>query len=296
MADDLLPRFDELVTNVVAPLVLGGRVDPVRPFGPRLGLAIGEGRKISDPDLRSRLDVARVRVARLLAPVDTVPDLTPEDFALAAVFNDLLQSSNLDLSGPLTRGRHVRLVGSALALAKAIPRPRNIGEALARHTVLARALEVVRTDTTVSWWTGSSSFRGQPAPGRLLAWRELRRVREETRRVPLVEMTSDVPTLTAEAWLEAIGAWLSRSPVTDLATAGRRAPAFRWTDASLALIATVPGRSLAFRALARQRPGDAASALERANAALAEAPDAQALAAAFLKEVTQGFAAFGKKV
>lgn len=296
MADDLAPRFDELVTNVLAPLVLGGRVDPVRPFGPRLGLAIGEGRKIADPDLRSRLDVARVRVARLLAPIDTVPDLAPEDYALAAVFNDLIQASNLDLSGPFTRGRHARLVESALALARAIPRPRNIAEALSRHTVLSRALEVVRTDTTVSWWTGSSSFRGQPAPARLLKWRELRRVREDTRRVPLVEMGADVAALTSEAWLEAINVWLSRSPLTDLATAARRAPAFRWSDATLALIATVPGRTLAFRALSRQRAGDVVGSLERAGAALADAPDAQAMSVAFLKEITQGFAAFGKKV
>jgi len=297
MADELSERFDQLVTQVLAPLVLGGRIDPVRPFGPRLGLAVGEGRRISDSDLRSRLDVARVRVARLLAPVDTLLDIAPEDFALAAALNDLLQVSNLELSGPFTRARHAKLLDAAITLCRSVPRPRTIAEALSRHSVFARALEVARTDTTVSWWTGSSSFRGQPAPGRLLKWRDFRRVREDTRQVPLVEMAAGVPQLTADMWLDASSVWLSRSPLTDLATAARRAPAFRWSDATLSLIATVPGRSLAFRALSRQRASDAVGALERATAALPEsASAARALSTAFAQEVTAGFTAFGKKV
>lgn len=297
MADDLAPRFEALVQHVLAPLVLGGRIEPVRPFGPRLGLAIGEGRRIDDADLRTRLDVARVRIARLLAPIDTVADLTPEDAALAASFNDLLQVSNLELSGAFSRARHAKLLDAALVLAKSVPRPRTIAEALSRHTFFARALEVIRTDTTVSWWTGSASFRGQPSPTRLLRWRELRRVREDSRRVPLVDMGTDVPNVTADMWLDAVNVWLARSPLTDIATAARRSPAFRWSDATLSLIATVPGRTLAFRALSRQRPNDVVTALERATSDLTgPLQAAQPLATAFTKEVASGFTAFGKKV
>jgi hypothetical protein len=293
---ELTLRFDELVSGVVVPLVLGGRMEPVRPIGPRLGLAIGEGRTILDSDLRSQLDVARVRIARQLAPVDTVADLTPEDFALAAAYSDLLQVSNQELSGPFTRGRHMALLGAAAELAGAVPRPRTIAEALSRHTVFARALEVVRTDTTVSWWTGSAGFRGQPAPGRLMLWRELRRVREDTRRIPLVDMSSDIAVIPGDAWLDALSVWLARSPLTDVATAARRSPAFRWSDPTLSLIATVPGRTLAFRALARQRQTDVTGALERATAALPpDAQEARDLCMAFLKEIASGFAAFGKK-
>jgi hypothetical protein len=297
MADDLPARFDALVTHVLAPLVLGGRIDPVRPFGPRLGLAIGEGRNVADSDLRSQLDVARVRIARLLAPVDTVADLAPEDFALIAAFNDLLQVSNLDLSGPFTRSRHAKLLADVVALCGVVPRPRTVAEALSRHTVFARALEAVRTDTTISWWTGSASFRGKPTPARLLAWRDFRRVREDARRVPLVDMGIDAPNVTADMWLEVVGVWLARSPLTDLATAARRSPVFRWSDATLSLIATVPGRTLAFRALSRQRAEGSAGALERATAALpSEAVQIKALAVGFSQEVATGFAAFGKKV
>lgn len=296
MADDLAARFEGLVTHVLAPLVLGGRIEPQRPFGPRLGLAIGEGRRIDDAELRSQLDVARVRIARLLAPVDTVLDVTPEDAALAAAFNDLLQVSNLELSGAFTRARHAKLLDCALVLSRSVARPRTIADALSRHTLFARALEVIRTDTTVSWWTGSASFRGQPAPGRLLAWRELRRVREDMRRIPLVDMATDVATVTTDMWLDAVSTWLARSPLTDLATAARRSPAFRWTDSTLSLIATVPGRTLAFRALSRQRAPDVLAALDRATGELAGALEgAKPLAAAFAKEVAAGFAALGKK-
>jgi hypothetical protein len=293
---ELTSRFDDLVRGVVAPLVLGGRMEPARPFGPRLGLAIGEGRTVADSDLRSQLDVARVRIARLLAPVDTVHDLTPEDFALAAAFNDLLQVSNLDLSGPFTRARHTQLLDAAVSLASAVPRPRSIAEALSRHTVFARALEVIRTDTTISWWTGSASFRGRPAPSRLMLWRDLRRVREDTRRIPLVDMSADIAVLSADAWLAALNVWIARSPLTDLATAARRTPAFRWSDPTLSLIATVPGRTLAFRALSRQRQADVTGALERATAALPpEAQRARDLCITFLQELAAGLTAFTKK-
>ena len=65
-------RCDELVQEVLAPLVLGGSVRPVRPFGALLGLRLGVGRRISDGDLASRLDVARVRRARLLNGWDNI--------------------------------------------------------------------------------------------------------------------------------------------------------------------------------------------------------------------------------
>ncbi|MBK8251482.1 MAG: hypothetical protein IPK82_02290 [Polyangiaceae bacterium] len=296
MADALTERYGELVEQVLKPLVLGGRIDPVRPLGRRLGLAIGEGRKIADAELRTQLDVARVRVARRLAPIDTVAEISAEDMALVAAFNDILQTTNLELSGAFTRARHKRLLDSSVALCESIAKPRTIDDALSRHTVLSRALEVVRTDTSVSWWTGSSSFRGQPAPGRLLKWRELRRVREDSRRVPLVEMAADVSHIPSEAWFDALNVWLSRSPLTDIATLARTAPVFRWSEPTVSLIATVPGRTLAFRALCQQRAASVEGTLDRALKALSpEAKQAEPLIKAFAQEVSTGFAAFGKR-
>ncbi len=296
MAEDLQIRFDALFTGVVAPLVLGGRVEPVRPFGPRLALAIGEGRTISDSDLRSRVNVARVRVARLVAPVDTVPDISPEEFALAAGLNDLLQVSNLELSGPFTRKRHTELLAHVGDLVSFVSGPQTIAEALSRHTVFSRALEVIRTDTTVSWWTGSASFRGTPPSGRLLLWKDLRRVREDTQRIPLVEMTADVTALPEGMWDDVLRKWLAASPLTDIATATRRSPTFRWSNTTLSLISCVPGRTLAFRALCRQRAADAAGVIERAAQALPDAaPETKELVQGFAKELADGMNSFTKK-
>ena len=109
-------RCEELAHEVLAPLVLGGAIHPVRPFGGllglRLGVAGGESRRILDADLASRLDVARVRRARLLAAADTLPDVDEGDWAVLAALNDLLQLTNHHLGGPLTRGRYARVLAN----------------------------------------------------------------------------------------------------------------------------------------------------------------------------------------
>jgi hypothetical protein len=88
---------------------------------------------------------------------------------------------------------------------------------------------------------------------------------------------------------EALSLWLTRSPLTDLAEAARKAPAFSWSASTLSLIATAPGRSLAFRALARQPAERVVAALARANAQVPSSLDeARDLALAFTKEVTEG--------
>jgi len=260
-------RFEELVSGVVAPLVLGGKLRLARPFGP-LGITLGEGRSIVDSDLRSRIDVARVRRARLIAPVDTLPELDAHEWALAAALNDLLQVTNHELGGLFTKGRYMRLVRSVFDLCNQIPRPHDVGAALARHATFARVMELGRADTSVRWWTGSASFRGVPPPKRLLLWQNLRRVHVETMRVPIHEMCDGLPSTVAEGYMVALAAWLSRSPLTDLASITREAPVFTWSPAAIALVAVPAGRTLAFRVLARQRVELVGAALERARAGL----------------------------
>src|SRR5262245_40678768 len=121
--DQIASRTLELATQVLGPLVLGGTMSPVRPFGARLAQAIGD-RTIADSDLRSRIDVARVRRARVLAAVDTLPELTAAEWALVAALNDLVQATNHELAGRLTRGRHVRLLASVRELCEHLPPPR----------------------------------------------------------------------------------------------------------------------------------------------------------------------------
>jgi hypothetical protein len=287
---ELGARCEELAHGVLGPLVLGGPVHPVRPLGGPLALRVGQGRSIADADLASRVDVARVRRARVLAPVDTLPELDDASFAMLAGLNDLIQATNHNLSGPLTRGRHGRLLANVCWLCDRIPRPGDVLGALGRHATFARALELARTDSTVSWWTGSARFRGEPPPGRLLAWRELRRVHVDAKQVPLAEMTLGATGVPQDAFAEALGFWLTRSPLTDLATATRKSPPFAWSASTLSLVAEGAGRLLAFRALVSEPEEAVTAALARAARAVPEAYDeARRLAMGFADQVAKGF-------
>lgn len=261
-------RCDALARNVLAPLVLGGPVHPQRPFGGPLALRCGVERRLADADLQNRLDVARVRRARLVAPVDALTPLDEGDWALLAALNDLLQLTNHNLASALTRGRYTRIAVNLRWLCERVPAPRDIAAAIARHATFARVLEIARTDSTVSWWTGSASFRGEPPPARLLAWREVRRVRVDERRVPLADMSAGVTGVAPDEYADLLAHWLGRSPLTDIATATRPSPAFAWSASTLSLAATTPGRTLALRALARLPHEAVLATLRRAAAAV----------------------------
>jgi hypothetical protein len=287
---ELGERCEELAQGVLGPLVLGGPVHPVRPLGGPLGLRVGVGRRIADADLASRIDVARVRRARLLSPVDALPELDEASFAMLAGLNDLIQITNHNLAGPLTRGRHARVLANVRWLCERIPAPRDVLGALARHATFARALSLARTDSTVSWWTGSARFRGEPPPARLLAWREIRRVQVDAHRVPLAEMPLGMVGVSPEAFTDALGLWLTRSPLTDLATATRKSPPFAWSAATLSLVAEGAGRLLAFRALLAEPEEAVTRALARAALQVPAAyEEARRLAEGFAAQVAQGF-------
>lgn len=258
-------RFEQLVTGIVQPLVLGGKLTLARPFG-HTALTVGQNARIMDPDLRTNLDVARVRRARFLAPVDVLPELNDADWAIAAVLNDLLQATNHHLGGAFTTSRYGALIRSILEVCSRISRPRNVGEAIARHATFARVMELVRTDTTVSWWTGSARFRGEDPPGRLLAWRNWRRVRIDAERVALPRMADDLASVND--YHHALSAWLQLSPLTDFSAITRDAPAFVWSPSTVALIAVHSGRTLAFRALSRAKTEVVATVLNRARTTL----------------------------
>lgn len=264
---ELGERFTALVVRVLGPLVLGGPLRPVRPLGATLGLSLGRGLEVPDADLRSQLDVARVRRARLLAPLDVLPPPGADDFALTAGVNDLLAATHHDLVGVFRRERPRRVLAGVVTLAGQLGGPRDALSALSRHATLARLFELVRVDRTVSWWAGHTKLRGEAPPARLLAWRGLRRVQVHEARVGLDEMASDRPEVPAELYDEAIEALLSCSPLTDVASAARPRPVFRWSRTSLALIASPAGALLAERAA--RRGGEAArGALEQATRAL----------------------------
>jgi len=284
MAADLGAIADRLFVGVMAPLVLGGPLRPGHAIGGLAALALNDKRdRASDArstesasgrsrnDLALRVQMGRVRRARMLTPVDWLPEATAGDWALAAALHDVLQSANPFFCAVLRRRAAVRILDVAAATIERVPAPDTVGQALSRHTWLARIPEIARTDTAVSWWLGSHTFLGMEPPGRLQAWPDLRRVSVVRTARPLLDLQ---PLAVDPGRLdETVAALLARTPLTDVATCTRPAPVFAWGRTTLALVATRAGRTLALRALDRLPPADVDAVLQRAaRDLLARAP------------------------
>jgi hypothetical protein len=255
-AEDLHSRATQLAEQLIGPLVLGTWVRPIRPLGPELGLEIGRERRILDDELRTSIDRTRLRRARMVVAVDVVPELDAAEWSMAAALNDLLQVTNEELSSFATRSRHTALLEATCKLCDSIAPPQTLDQAVARHATFGRVLDLCRTDTLVSWWTGSAVFRGRTPPTRLQRWPQLRRVNAQTTAVPLVSMADWAP-VDQGAYLGLVAALLRCSPLTDLATAARPSPAFTWSSSTLGLAAAHAGCNLALRAFAKHEPSAA---------------------------------------
>jgi hypothetical protein len=295
---EVAERAEQLAVQVLGPLVLGGSVEPVRPFGPELALQVGEAGPIGDAELRSNVDQARLRQARRIVPVDVLTDLEPAEWTMAAAFNDLLQVTNEELSSFATRSRHTELLRATQSLCDRLPSPVNLQQAVARHATFRNLLEITRTDTHVSWWTGSAVFRGQPPATRLMRWPRLRRVNVQKHAVPLADMAAWAPVDQAE-YHHVLSLLLGCSPLTDLATAWRSSPPFFWTRHTLAIVTTHPGCNLALRAISRYEPSttvwlrecarrsaSALGAFQQATARLPHGSVPQKVAAGWLETFT----------
>lgn len=253
----------------MAPLVLGGELHPGKPIGGKAALALGvERTSIVDNQTLSAAQMARVRLARKLAPVDVMFAPTAEDWALGAVLHDIVQSTHPGFDGAFRANAPLRLLNVAeLTLARIAP-VKSVGEALSRHTWFSRALEIGRTDTKVSWWVGSQTFLGTEPPKRLQAWPDLRRVRVDRDVHKLADLPSHGSRVAPDKFASALTAFLGRTPLTDVATCARLFPLFQWSPASIALAGTRAGRTLAVRALADGVQVDVDAALGRATKAL----------------------------
>ncbi|MBL8742358.1 MAG: hypothetical protein JNK04_14720, partial [Myxococcales bacterium] len=262
----------------------GGPMRLVAPFGPQIGLALGVGRRIVDDNLRSSIDVARVRQVRLLAPLDVLPDLTPAEWAMAAALNDLMQVTNHELSGALTRGRHATLLEATGRLIDAILPPRTTLEVIVRHATFARMSEIARKDTSVSGWIGTAQFRGTAPASRYGRWPGLKGLSMVATSVPLARMTEGLDVIPADAYLPKLLALLARSPLTDLASVARDGPPFTWSVPTLSLVSYPVGRALALRALVRAPSQSAVAALREATDRLPGESPARRVAEQFARE------------
>jgi hypothetical protein len=251
--------------HVLAPLVLGGAVRPLHAIGVHTALALDAA--LPDTPLAALVRAARIRAARQIVPVDAVPEPDRPEWALAAALNDVFQAVNPAFATPLRRSMARRILGAAEAILDRTAPAKTVAEALARHGWFGRIFELRRTDTTVSWWIGSQTCAGYEPPTRLRAWPEMRHVTLTKKRETLFDLAP--LAVPRDRVVRAMASFLSRSPLTDLATCARSEPVFAWSAPSIGLLAEPAGRRLALRAVALL-PADAADeSLGRATRALA---------------------------
>jgi hypothetical protein len=250
--------------RVLAPLVLGGAVRPIHAIGVDAALAFDAAPP--DSPLAALVQAARLRAARQLVPVDAISAPGPTDWALAAALNDVFQSVNPAFATPFRRGMARRILGAAEAILDRTAPAKTAAEALARHSWFGRIFELRRTDTTVSWWVGSQTCAGYEPPARLRAWPEVRHVTLTKKREALFDL-APLP-VPRDRVVRAMASFLSRSPLTDLATCARSEPVFAWSASTIGLLAEPVGRRLALRAVALLPAGAADASLGRATRAL----------------------------
>jgi hypothetical protein len=141
MAEDLGHLAERLFVHFMAPLVLGGELRPGRPIGGKAALTLGIERTVTDVDLASHVELARIRVARQLAPIDHLPGPDAEEWALAAVLHDLVQAAHPDWRGLLRSSTGpARLLQLAELTLDRVGPVSNVREALGRHTWFSRLL------------------------------------------------------------------------------------------------------------------------------------------------------------
>lgn len=224
--------FHRFVASFVLPLVAGGRLEVRGLLGPGILSRFTTDPMVDEPLLSEVTSHMRAHLARL-GPVQSIDVLPSDGIALAAVWHNLLAMTHPEASGRVRLRRRVRQWCEAML--NWVGPPRTAREVALRHAMLARLGEVGRVDTDVTFWAGSARYIGVAPPARLLAWKNIRRVREIRQRVGFFELlqTLHADNVT-EDLLEPARIALALSPLTDVALLDRPPfMGFQWTNASV---------------------------------------------------------------
>jgi hypothetical protein len=245
------------VSDFLLPVVGGGAPHLGRPLGlDAVVRMMQQPPPLIEADALASLSACRVATATRVAALSEAPPFDETTVRLGAALHDLLALGHPELGGGRSR-RAERIAAAALELAS-IGVPPTAGEAVNRHSLLARLPEIVRVDRTVHFWLGRQTFVGRRPPRRVTSLPKLRRVRvEETSRSWLREI--GIPVVGRQAFL----ALNVASPLGEALDPLRLDPPIAW------------GRilpALRFPTLARVVAGQAvAIGVDRAGDALADA-------------------------
>ena len=253
-------ELEALLDRFVLPLVKGGELAVGRP------IAVDELRTLEEQIPHASEKVVEVDDARTDVLADLVvrpPSLVfdADELSLAAAVHNLLflvhpRADSWSVSGSARK----KVLETAQGMA-ARPLSQSRSRVLARHALLHNVFDLTRVDTKVSWWTGSATFLGQRPPGRLRAWKTVRRVREEKTVASYDELLGTVEVAPV------VSAVLRRTPLTHLLSMSREGPPLQWEDAVFLLRDPELARAIAYAAVRGSEPRQVVAAPARLAAA-----------------------------
>src|SRR5262245_57168353 len=204
-----LVKPDQFAAQFLRPLVAGGTLHVGAPLG-RVGL---ERLREASLDGAVEADIADARgaVASTLLVDPIPPRLDAEALRLAVALHDLLFLFHPRADALTVRDRRLEEVAQFAAALADLPSTKDADALVARHTMLHLLPSLGRTDVQVSFWVGKREFHGEEPPRRLVAWPNLRRVRQERRRVNCFAEAASHPLAGP-----VVQKLLDGSPLTDL--------------------------------------------------------------------------------
>jgi hypothetical protein len=217
---DLQPAA--FLREFVLPLVAGGELHVGRP------LDADDVERLRAETVIETSESEAVHHARqtLAADLWLYPVPTPLDdsaLALCVGLHNLLFLSHPVAGRWWLRDRQLeRLESFTARCLRQVPPPDTPEQLVARHSLLWCVPRLMRHDVEVRFWAGRRTYEGMAPPRRLMRWRQLRGVREQIHEVLWAG------TEISDTQRELLDVLMSRSPLTDLLTPDRQAPAFDW--------------------------------------------------------------------
>ena len=272
--DKLHALYQELVGQFLEPLLTGGTARATRALPPAALEHFALARPVESTVEGSILE-ALARQASAIAPVDLVELAEPGLMATLMAAHDLFWLTDPLLDRAFARSSRAEVRDWVFQLVDRIPVPRTRSEALGRHVVLERALELRREDTVVKNWAYTYRFYGRPAPANVVAMPKLRFVREEKKQLSLLELAREgTPEVELETPLLAL---VARSPITQILHHDLT-PELRFGQATLAVLSDAALRAGVVQELVKRGTGQVAQPFGHALRVLsAEDPSPQHL-------------------
>ncbi|MFK8001807.1 MAG: hypothetical protein AB8H86_19585 [Polyangiales bacterium] len=160
MARQLQELFDEFAKDFIAPLLRGGETQAVRVMPPHVLGTFGHG-AFSDTNVEQQIREGLSDAVAELASSSVMPFPEPGAMAIAMTGHNLIALTDPKLDRRFARGSLPKVLAWSNELIDIIDAPTTRGEALTRHALLSRLLDLTREDTILRSWAYTYRFHGR---------------------------------------------------------------------------------------------------------------------------------------